>query len=388
MKNCWLIFALLLLTTCTQTTDTDNKAIHCNPNDWSKETTNIGDLIDDFEIIPLETTENNVIGLVGQIEVMNDNLMVSDKQSRKIFAFDRQGNFKHAVGKVGKGPGEYVSFSGFTTTPDKSALVVNYMEKRSLMYYSPDGNFIKMSKVPIKGHLVAFINDSTIAVHSGRMGYNGDSESYFELWMTNELGKVIDSLFNYHEALLMDYGYFFIPSYEKGSILYTKMADYNIYKLSEDQLDTLYRFDFGAANLDTSFYLKAENYNKLQTLSNKIKGINAITNTKAELLASFTMDRQSNVMVVVNSQTKNHKCFFIDSIGMGYYKGIPVPIPRWADETHRYCQIPAYLWQTIVSDLSDNQKEMCRNEIKGFRKAEEASENDNPIIFKFKLKDF
>lgn len=382
------IVLCLLISGCKKTQVQRVNTIECLPADWPKEATDLSTYIDSFEIIPLETNENNIIGLVGQIAKFGEYIVVLDKQSQRISAFDSQGNFSHTIGNKGNGPGEYVNPSGFTITPDNRQLVVHVMQKKSLLHYSLEGIFLAEHKLPIKGHKIAFINDTIIGIHTGRMGYNGPSETYFELWITSLDGHILDSLFYYKEALSMDFGANFVPSFENGSVLYTKISDYSIFKVYTDKIDTLYKFDFGAANLDTAFYLKSENFDKIRSLSNKIQGFSTVTNTQSDLLASFSIKGKSQLMLLVNNYTGHQQYIPLDSTGMGYYEGIPVPIPRWADDTHRYSQIPAYLWEAILNELSGKQKEICRKTIPGFQKSEEATEKDNPIILRFKFKDF
>jgi len=383
-----LLSILLLLSSCKQASVQNDNSIECFPKDWSEEAIDISNYIDDFEIISLETNEDCIIALVGQIAKIDDYLVVFDKLGRKVLAFDFKGKFSHNIGNKGNGPGEYINPIGFITTTDNSELVINVMQEKSLMYYSPKGAFLEEHKLPMRGHRIAFINDTLIGIHSGRMGYNGTSETYFDLWITNKEGVVIDKLFKYNEALSMDYGCNFMPSFEDGSVLYTRMADYSIYRISGNSVDTLYRFDFGSANLDTAYYLRAENFSKVRTLSGKIQSFSTVTNTKSDLLASFLMPGETAPMILVNNLTGNNKYIPLDSTGMGYYFGVPVPIARWADETHRYSVIPAYLWRTVMDDLSHEQKEICRNKITGFQRSEGAMEDDNPIVIRFKFKDF
>lgn len=59
-------------------------------------------------IIPLEVTENNLIGMVGKIRQYHDDYYIFDVQRRKINVFDNSGRFKYNLGQEGKGPGELV----------------------------------------------------------------------------------------------------------------------------------------------------------------------------------------------------------------------------------------------------------------------------------------
>lgn len=62
-----------------------------------------------MEYIPLETTEQSLIGEISKIIYKNERFYILDKyQSRSVLIFDRNGKFVSSINKVGEGPGEYI----------------------------------------------------------------------------------------------------------------------------------------------------------------------------------------------------------------------------------------------------------------------------------------
>ncbi len=60
--------------------------------------------------IPLETSEDYLIGSITDLYVVGDTIVVVDGQkARQIFLFDLEGKFLSKIGNVGTGPGEYAS---------------------------------------------------------------------------------------------------------------------------------------------------------------------------------------------------------------------------------------------------------------------------------------
>lgn len=99
-------------------------------------------------LIPLETTEESLIGEYDRILMTDSVICVLDySKSRSIFIFDGKGHFKSKIMKVGRGPGEYVFPDGIALKGD--TILVNDRVARKMLYYGLDGTFYK--EVPIGG---------------------------------------------------------------------------------------------------------------------------------------------------------------------------------------------------------------------------------------------
>lgn len=64
--------------------------------------------IENVEYIPLETTDNSLLGSVNKVLFRNDHFYVLDKRSGGVYVFDRKGNFLSSIVKPGEGPEEYI----------------------------------------------------------------------------------------------------------------------------------------------------------------------------------------------------------------------------------------------------------------------------------------
>lgn len=60
-----------------------------------------------YEIVPLETMQDCLIGEVTNIWLRNDKIIVYDEKSKGIFVFNRDGTYYSRVLAIGQGPGEY-----------------------------------------------------------------------------------------------------------------------------------------------------------------------------------------------------------------------------------------------------------------------------------------
>jgi hypothetical protein len=65
--------------------------------------------------IPLETTDESLIGYINEVQVFDGKIFVLDKSyAYGVFMFDMDGKFIRKFGRTGQGPGEYLYLTDFT----------------------------------------------------------------------------------------------------------------------------------------------------------------------------------------------------------------------------------------------------------------------------------
>lgn len=98
-------------------------------------------LVDSIEIIKLETNDNCLIGKIGKISFTDQYILVSDPDvARKLYMFDKSGNFIKCIGRNGNGPGEYAVFRNFIVAGD-TVLIQDYYKDKYLVYRIKDKCF-------------------------------------------------------------------------------------------------------------------------------------------------------------------------------------------------------------------------------------------------------
>ncbi|MDR1371809.1 MAG: 6-bladed beta-propeller [Dysgonamonadaceae bacterium] len=95
---------------------------------------------DQVTIVPLETNDDILIGNIDKIQVNDSLIFVSDSDD-KLFVFDRHGRFRNMIGTIGMGPGEYRSLSTFFIDDNSSEIVIVDNVKSSFRRHGFDGKF-------------------------------------------------------------------------------------------------------------------------------------------------------------------------------------------------------------------------------------------------------
>ena len=75
--------------------------------------------------IPLETTDNSLIGGIHKMLVYKNHIYILEKRyTQVLFVFDKQGNFIRKIGNRGGGTGEYYQIHDFTINPDNDEIII------------------------------------------------------------------------------------------------------------------------------------------------------------------------------------------------------------------------------------------------------------------------
>lgn len=105
--------------------------------------------IADVEYIPLETTDESLIGNAYYNAISDKYIVIADAKYYQILIFDRQGKFIRAINKTGQGPGEYISFHAFDVDFDKEELYLYSLGQYKLWVYSFEGKFLREFKYDV-----------------------------------------------------------------------------------------------------------------------------------------------------------------------------------------------------------------------------------------------
>lgn len=102
--------------------------------------------ISEMKIVELQTSDQALLSYVTRIEVADSLILI--KGNNELLLFDMTGNFKTKIGRYGRGPGEYLSMSGFYfDTPQNEIVIVDGYNNR-LLRHDYDGKYLSASDLP------------------------------------------------------------------------------------------------------------------------------------------------------------------------------------------------------------------------------------------------
>ena len=208
-----------------------------------------------------------------------------DIQSKRLFSFDKNGNTRYCIDRVGRGPGEYLRILDFDVSKDGSVYLLTG-EGDEVMLFS-EGRFMKKFKISFLASSMAFMHDNNIAFFKQR--YEDDN-----------LGKnviiITDSQFNVKHSFLEESNTILTGSGEHlafgsgNSILCYQQYDNNLYWFDRDGLLSRQTIDFGEKVFPESFSA-IEDFGEMFSLLSEISAyyINSCYENKHYILLNITL---------------------------------------------------------------------------------------------------
>lgn len=151
----------------------------------------LSQLAESIEYIPLETNDLCFIGEITQIKrIGNDQIIVLDGKSNKLFRFSRSGKFLGMIGGYGKGPGEYLRIINIEFNPKTNLIYVFDLGSKGVLKYNRDGVFIGKNKLPLLGYWVRML-DNKYFVYFDPARSPKASQGFYRVVLTDLDGNII-----------------------------------------------------------------------------------------------------------------------------------------------------------------------------------------------------
>lgn len=116
-------------------------------------------LCPEYRIIPLETSEECLIGHVSDVVKDDSLLFVVDRWSKCIYAFDLNGKFLRRIGRKGHAEDEYVYMVRVAINKKNKRICVYDEDSQKLVFYDYQGVFLGRESLYFEFEHMAFDND-------------------------------------------------------------------------------------------------------------------------------------------------------------------------------------------------------------------------------------
>ena len=148
---------------------------------------NYSNYLDSVLYIPLETSENCLIGNVNDLHLANDMLFV-EADFKSVFVFDLNGKLLSKVSKIGRGHGEYGKLAWFDVNPTNNEISIYDVTSHRILVYSVEGDFIRQFTLE---HIP---RDFCVLPNGNYLFYTPDymENHYRGVWQTDPDGNYIN----------------------------------------------------------------------------------------------------------------------------------------------------------------------------------------------------
>lgn len=241
---------LFLFTSCDKKNEDNEHSLIMLAN--MQENIQIDSIFTDFKYISLETTNESIIGGINKIQLDSDSIFLLDRDGmKKIFIFGKSGKFYNSIGKIGKGPGEYIRIKDFVVDKE-SKTIVALCNETTVIRFDFDGNVIEAIKL-IKDNRVEFIN---IVFCGGNYFFttdyqaSGGKRSYL-LYQFDSNFKLENKFLEYQDNAVMRIGFRESMFEYDGNLLYFDIYKPAIHSCNQKDILTI-PFDFDESYLPFS----------------------------------------------------------------------------------------------------------------------------------------
>ena len=337
--------------------------------------------IEKIEYVKLGKTNDVPIGQVTHLLFTPDHIIVGDARNAKaVFVFDREGNARTVINRLGRGPQEYQYIADVFLTPDKKTIGIADRAAKQVLYFDMDGNFKWKTSLPFYFNKIEWLDDETMILVSD--GVHINSSSVFESYPNKE-----DLLFftdttaqNIHNSAFVNPFnvdiFHFRPLDVKrfdDRIYACKAFGDTIYQVTKESIFPRYWIDMKEIDGEANFGKDISDDKAMESnthFSNKY--------TELDDYALFILTKDHKMFpVLFNKQTK--KAYNI-KLAAESALGLHLLFSTFADNNRLVAAVPAFQFLAFCPDEVPGVE--LRNEIK-----EGLSDEDNPVLLFYTLKD-
>ena len=148
---------------------------------------NYSDYIDSVVYVPLETSDECLVGEISDMHFVNDRIFVKSRFS--IFIFSKDGKFISKISRRGRGHGEYSNMAGWDVNPSNNEISIYSNADETVYVYSIQGNFLRSVRLGEGIH-----RDFCVLPNGNYLFYTPDymKNNYRGVLQTDPEGKIIN----------------------------------------------------------------------------------------------------------------------------------------------------------------------------------------------------
>ncbi len=213
------------------------------------------DLFDSIRLVKLETSDQCLIGNINRIVNYKNKFYILDRQIAKaLFVFNDCGKFCGRIGKIGKGPGEYINPDYFHIDPISEEILIYDRFKNEIISYNINGNFKNTQKLKNRIDAFSTINSEYLALYFNYYG-NEDIKNLpkHNLHIINRKGKVQFESFNRSDSKIPNIEYSNSFFCNEEDVLFNPSFENRIFAIDSNRISVKYRFDFGSKSISNEF---------------------------------------------------------------------------------------------------------------------------------------
>ena len=159
-------------------------------------------IINKIDFIPLETTNESLIGHISKIIMMDSLILISDNyKTNQLLLFDNQGQFIRKISNRGRGGEEYLDLADIAVDKLNKIIYILDGDQGKLLLFNYNGLYIRSIKLPFDYALNCNLQNDSIMIFDNGLRNNAPiiDEKYYNLIVYNiKQDKISNVFFEYN----------------------------------------------------------------------------------------------------------------------------------------------------------------------------------------------
>ena len=199
-------------------------------------------LLGEKVIIPLETTDESIIGEINKLEIVHDTLYILDDDQDIIFLFDKTGKYITRIADIGRGPEEYLYIDDFHI--DDNIIYVIAGGNQKVFCYDLQGKFLSSFSTEFSANRIT-TDSNYIYVY-----YNFSHHKNYNVAVYNKKNYTLHKQYKYYPSQQHNSCYWRCAWTSCNNKVYASFPyEYNIYQLFPDTCKIIATYDCGKKNM-------------------------------------------------------------------------------------------------------------------------------------------
>lgn len=196
-------------------------------------------ILSEKKIVPLETTDDNIIAQIDKLEIYNDRFYILDKRQNVIFIFNKDGHFLTKIADTGRGPNEYFHINDFHIDDNMIYLLAG--GNRKIMCYDPEGKLLESFPTLHPG---ANITSDSAYLY---LNFDFNNPQRFNVGVYSKKDHTLVKQYKFYPKQQYGMGYSHQAWTSNNNQVYAAFQyEYNIYRLMPDTCTVFATLDCGA----------------------------------------------------------------------------------------------------------------------------------------------
>ena len=214
----------------------------------------LSELIDEVFYVKLETNKASLIGNIGELIVIDHNIIVLDETGNQVLIFDEKGSFLTKIKNVGNGPEEHQEIHNITFDFDELLIMIASSEK--FLWFDLEGNFVRAVSSRLGGAKdVVYLGDSKMAIYGNYIQLVDAQELNLLVNVSNKNMEIEKRMLPFNQMIIVENQTSLFSNFSLGKNKKLFITGYRpyIWEITAENIYPRYRIDFGAHALPSDY---------------------------------------------------------------------------------------------------------------------------------------